>query len=114
MGGVSTSAPTPQNTRAACALPGPTTFLQVGVLCHLGILLHHHCMSPSKRPSLGQLIRLQAQLPVLAMTMVQLQLTARLCQQPRHQLDVFCWQGLLGRAALREVLHMLSSSARSQ
>ena len=57
---------------------------------------------------LAQLSWLQAQPPVLAMTMVQLQLTARLCQQPRHQLDVFCWQGLLGRAALREVLHMLS------
>ena len=45
------------------------------------------------------------------MEMVQLQLTARLWQQPRHQVDVFCWQRLLGRAASRELLHKLSSSA---
>ena len=48
------------------------------------------------------------------MRMLQLQLTVRLWQQSCHQLDVFCWQGLLGRAASREVLDLLSSSARGQ
>ena len=48
------------------------------------------------------------------MRMLQLHLTARLWQQACHQLDVFCWQGLLGRAASREVLNLLSSSARGQ
>ena len=46
------------------------------------------------------------------MRILKLYLTARLWQQPCLHLDVFCWQGLLGMAASREVLHLLSSSDR--
>ena len=35
MGGDLSSAPTPQSMRAACALPGPTSSMQVRVLCLL-------------------------------------------------------------------------------
>ena len=48
----------------------------------------------------------------MRMVQLQLQLTVRLWQLPCHQLNAICWQGLQGRAAWREVLQVLSNSAR--
>ena len=61
---------------------------------------------------MAQLIWLQALPLVLAMSMLQLHLTARLWQQPCHQLDVFCWQGPLGRAASKDLLTALTEQQR--
>ena len=64
-----------------------------------------------ERPSLAQLLRLQAQLPVLAMKMMLLQLTARLWQ---HSATMWmssaggCWAR---QTQMRCLLHMLISSA---